>query len=717
MLPSLSGRASRLVAAAVVPLLVLALLVLAPGAVPGADAGPASGVAQIAAGYEHSCSITKLDELYCWGRAQSGQLGFGASSTNQEFPRRVTHPDGRSWVSVTAGYQHSCAIDDLGDGWCWGDDGVDDASGKPRPSSPRLEPVASPREAAAAEYHARHERAVRAAQAAAARRMSGGMLSWAASGSVRAGDLEHDAGTIDHGHSAAEPEDESGVAPPRRRSLGSSVAVAQPPSGHASTRAGDDERTTLQSASLAGRSSGAWRPSTAPLHRRTAKPGDSPAGGGYGSRAAPRRGGPYHSRAPSVEPPDSQPRSQSVAGVRHPNGNAYNRTRDGVPVPTGVGRPQSSADVTRDLAWFLSSRGGGSARGGATSRSTVRGRASAQTHRTRGAGPAATAGAGGHTRSVSEQATSWWRQRGPGRDVVQQEGVSHHRRAVSRATARRSPSPVRAPQLLHPDDFHTERRGRSPQLGDTHDAGGWPPPDRSWRGRSGRSWNQDSTLPVHAEASGAGSDASGATDYDSGSDAGYGSEADVGIYVDDGTSDNDNDNDNDNDDDALYRRFGAAEHTFDDGGAEDPHVRLVQVLAAAARSGAHLAAKASPTRARAGVNDKEGSGRPSPEMNSKPASAASRTMRDPDPALLKPAPPAVVRPKSTQPAQLRPATQASVQSTKSDQLGVRAATATSARSPTPVRPTSALHMRRYNARRSSRLAKWATGAFTRVVSG
>lgn len=123
MLPSLSGRASRLVAAAVVPLLVLALLVLAPGAVPGADAGPASGVAQIAAGYEHSCSITKLDELYCWGRAQSGQLGFGASSTNQEFPRRVTHPDGRSWVSVTAGYQHSCAIDDLGDGWCWGDDG------------------------------------------------------------------------------------------------------------------------------------------------------------------------------------------------------------------------------------------------------------------------------------------------------------------------------------------------------------------------------------------------------------------------------------------------------------------------------------------------------------------------------------------------------------------------------------------------------------------
>ena len=37
--------------------------------------------------------------------------------------------------------------------------------------------VASPREPAAAEYHARHERAVRAAQAAAARRMSGGMLS------------------------------------------------------------------------------------------------------------------------------------------------------------------------------------------------------------------------------------------------------------------------------------------------------------------------------------------------------------------------------------------------------------------------------------------------------------------------------------------------------------------------------------------------------------
>jgi alpha-tubulin suppressor-like RCC1 family protein len=159
----------------------LALIVLpvAPAAAtqgpypPGIDADTirlaSPGTATIAAGGAHSCALTSLGELYCWGDDSSGQLGDGVAPhtvgqavlalhkavavdagkahtcaidvrgaahcwgddsagqlgngarADRDAPAAVTGPAGRNLVEITTGARHTCAVDDEGGAWCWGD--------------------------------------------------------------------------------------------------------------------------------------------------------------------------------------------------------------------------------------------------------------------------------------------------------------------------------------------------------------------------------------------------------------------------------------------------------------------------------------------------------------------------------------------------------------------------------------------------------------------
>ncbi|GGQ67584.1 hypothetical protein [Couchioplanes azureus] len=110
----------------------VAALVLA--AIPGAPAAAAgtyppgvtadtvriasAGTAAVAAGGAHSCAITSLGTVYCWGDDSSGQLGDGAR------PHGFAHPVValRNAVRADAGRAHTCAIDTGGTAYCWGDD-------------------------------------------------------------------------------------------------------------------------------------------------------------------------------------------------------------------------------------------------------------------------------------------------------------------------------------------------------------------------------------------------------------------------------------------------------------------------------------------------------------------------------------------------------------------------------------------------------------------
>ncbi len=88
------------------------------------QAGLATDWVQVATGIAHSCGI-RLEgtarNVYCWGHMDA--LGNGATGSLDAPGDPTLHPTGRNWVSVAAGFNTTCAIDEDGDLLCWGDNG------------------------------------------------------------------------------------------------------------------------------------------------------------------------------------------------------------------------------------------------------------------------------------------------------------------------------------------------------------------------------------------------------------------------------------------------------------------------------------------------------------------------------------------------------------------------------------------------------------------
>ena len=86
--------------------------------------GALSGVtlAQITAGYDQACALSTTGIAYCWGLGTSGQLGNN-TVVSSSVPAAVYTGgvlSGRTLVQITAGQYHTCALDNLGTGYCWG---------------------------------------------------------------------------------------------------------------------------------------------------------------------------------------------------------------------------------------------------------------------------------------------------------------------------------------------------------------------------------------------------------------------------------------------------------------------------------------------------------------------------------------------------------------------------------------------------------------------
>jgi alpha-tubulin suppressor-like RCC1 family protein len=77
------------------------------------------GWVSVTAGEVHTCAVRAGGTLWCWGDNSDGQLGIG-NFTGQDRPRQVTSPAPGGWDSVTAGNYHTCAIRTGGTLWCWG---------------------------------------------------------------------------------------------------------------------------------------------------------------------------------------------------------------------------------------------------------------------------------------------------------------------------------------------------------------------------------------------------------------------------------------------------------------------------------------------------------------------------------------------------------------------------------------------------------------------
>ena len=73
----------------------------------------------LAMGNFHTCGLTGAGTIYCWGHNQYGGLGDGGT-TPHLTPTLAAAAAGKTWKSISAGYEDTCALTTTGDAYCWG---------------------------------------------------------------------------------------------------------------------------------------------------------------------------------------------------------------------------------------------------------------------------------------------------------------------------------------------------------------------------------------------------------------------------------------------------------------------------------------------------------------------------------------------------------------------------------------------------------------------
>ncbi len=84
----------------------------------------ASDYISISAGYEFTCAITTLYSLECWGNNNDRQIGYSTSNPDWKYvtPKTVTLPSNLEVRSISTGASSACAILETMETYCWGDD-------------------------------------------------------------------------------------------------------------------------------------------------------------------------------------------------------------------------------------------------------------------------------------------------------------------------------------------------------------------------------------------------------------------------------------------------------------------------------------------------------------------------------------------------------------------------------------------------------------------
>lgn len=103
-------------------------------------------VAEISLGIDHTCARTGGGDVHCWGDNQHGQLGTvdaqGTKVAGGGVPRKVEGlPPARA---ISAGGKHSCAVDQDGLVWCFGENGsyqLGDGTTEERPTPVKIDGV------------------------------------------------------------------------------------------------------------------------------------------------------------------------------------------------------------------------------------------------------------------------------------------------------------------------------------------------------------------------------------------------------------------------------------------------------------------------------------------------------------------------------------------------------------------------------------------------
>lgn len=90
---------------------------------PVAVSGLVSGVKAITTGDSHTCALTMINGVKCWGYNFYGQLGDGTTGTNRRLTPVEVSELGSEVKAIAAGYFHTCALTISGGVKCWGYNG------------------------------------------------------------------------------------------------------------------------------------------------------------------------------------------------------------------------------------------------------------------------------------------------------------------------------------------------------------------------------------------------------------------------------------------------------------------------------------------------------------------------------------------------------------------------------------------------------------------
>ena len=88
---------------------------------------------EIGAGEIHACALSKSDGVWCWGGGESLQLGRGIDDAkDHSTPVEAIFPSQALPVhSLAVGAAHNCVVDQVGTVWCWGENDHNEAGQNP----------------------------------------------------------------------------------------------------------------------------------------------------------------------------------------------------------------------------------------------------------------------------------------------------------------------------------------------------------------------------------------------------------------------------------------------------------------------------------------------------------------------------------------------------------------------------------------------------------
>jgi len=85
-------------------------------------AAPSDVPVDISAGVRHSCMVWESGKVSCWGDNNKGQLGDGEFGRDIYSSVPVEVSGITDALTVSAGWEHTCAVHETGEVSCWGDD-------------------------------------------------------------------------------------------------------------------------------------------------------------------------------------------------------------------------------------------------------------------------------------------------------------------------------------------------------------------------------------------------------------------------------------------------------------------------------------------------------------------------------------------------------------------------------------------------------------------